>query len=52
MSDDDVVTYAINKLSEKLSNLATIIAHKDPFPDFEEMRSMVATEETRLNSKP
>ena len=31
MSDDDIVTYAINGLSEKFTNLATIIAHKDPF---------------------
>ncbi|GJR15020.1 ribonuclease H-like domain-containing protein [Tanacetum coccineum] len=35
MTDDDIVTYAIN----------------DPFPDLETMRSMVTTEEMRLNSK-
>ncbi|GJY24841.1 hybrid signal transduction histidine kinase M [Tanacetum coccineum] len=29
MTDDDVVTYAINGLSEKYAQLATIIAHKD-----------------------
>ncbi|GJV28262.1 hybrid signal transduction histidine kinase M [Tanacetum coccineum] len=51
MTDDDIVTYAINGLSEKYANLATIIAHKDPFPDLETMRSMVTTEEMRLNSK-
>ena len=52
MSDDDTVTYAINGLSEKYANLATIIAHKDPFPDLDTMRSMVITEEMRLNSRP
>ncbi|GKE60293.1 hybrid signal transduction histidine kinase M [Tanacetum coccineum] len=31
MSDDDVVTYAINSLSDKYGSLAQIIAHKDPF---------------------
>ena len=52
MSDDDIVTYAINGLSDKFANLATIIAHKDPFPNLDTMRSMVQTEEMRLNSKP
>ncbi|GJU84384.1 hybrid signal transduction histidine kinase M [Tanacetum coccineum] len=51
MTDDDVVTYAINGLSEKYAQLATIIAHKDPFPDLDTMRSMVITEEMRLNSR-
>nr|GEX67661.1 hybrid signal transduction histidine kinase M [Tanacetum cinerariifolium] len=50
MTDDDVVTYAINGLSEKYAQLATIIAHKDPFPNLDTMRSMVITEEMRLNS--
>jgi hypothetical protein len=40
MTDDDVVTYAINGLSEKYANLATIIVHKDPFPDLDTMRLM------------
>ena len=52
MTDEDVVTYPINGLSEKYTNLATIIAHKDPFPDLDTMRSMVITEEMRLNSRP
>ncbi|GKF13166.1 hybrid signal transduction histidine kinase M, partial [Tanacetum coccineum] len=50
MSDDDVVTYAINGLSDKYGSLAQIIAHKDPFPDLATVRSMVATEELRLRS--
>ncbi|GKA85185.1 ribonuclease H-like domain-containing protein [Tanacetum coccineum] len=51
ISDDDVVTYAINGLSDKYGSLAQIIAHKDPFPDLATVRSMVATEELRLRSR-
>ncbi|GKC91578.1 hypothetical protein Tco_1152227 [Tanacetum coccineum] len=51
MTDDDVVTYAINGLSKKYAQLATIIAHKDHFPDLDTMRSIVITEEMRLNSR-
>nr|GEY26741.1 ribonuclease H-like domain-containing protein [Tanacetum cinerariifolium] len=51
VSEDDVVTYAINGLSHKYGSLAQIIAHKDPFPDLATMRSMVSTEEMRLRSK-
>ncbi|GJW68212.1 hypothetical protein Tco_0122636, partial [Tanacetum coccineum] len=32
VSQDDVVTYAINGLSDKYGCLAQIIAHKEPFP--------------------
>ncbi|GKD65341.1 hybrid signal transduction histidine kinase M [Tanacetum coccineum] len=45
MDDDDIVTYAINGLSEKYGSLAQIIAHKDPFPDLATVRTMVTTEE-------
>ncbi|GJX03055.1 hybrid signal transduction histidine kinase M [Tanacetum coccineum] len=51
MSDDDVVTYAINGLSDKYGSLAQIISHKDPFPDLATVRSMVAMEELRLHSR-
>nr|GFB46716.1 hybrid signal transduction histidine kinase M [Tanacetum cinerariifolium] len=51
VSEDDVVTYAINGLSDKYWSLAQIIAHKDPFPYLATMRSMVSTEEMRLWSK-
>nr|GFA54297.1 hybrid signal transduction histidine kinase M [Tanacetum cinerariifolium] len=51
VSEDDIVTYAINGLSDKYGSLAQIIAHKDPFPDLATMRSMVSTEEIRLRSK-
>nr|GFA72140.1 hybrid signal transduction histidine kinase M [Tanacetum cinerariifolium] len=51
VSEDDVVTYAINGLSDKYGSLAQIIAHKEPFPDLATMRLMVSTEEMRLWSK-
>nr|GEU91511.1 hypothetical protein [Tanacetum cinerariifolium] len=51
VSDDDVVTYAINGLSHKYGSLAQIIAHKDLFLDLATMRLMVSTEEMRLQSK-
>ncbi|GJW41685.1 hybrid signal transduction histidine kinase M [Tanacetum coccineum] len=51
MDDDDIVTYAINGLTEKYRSLAQIIAHKDPFPDLATARTMVTTEEMRLRSK-
>jgi hypothetical protein len=33
LSNDDVVTYAINGLSDKFVHVVGIIAHHDPFPD-------------------
>nr|GEX25915.1 ribonuclease H-like domain-containing protein [Tanacetum cinerariifolium] len=51
VSEDDVVTYAINGLCHKYGSLAQIIAHKDPFPDLATMRSLVSIEELRLRSK-
>ena len=51
ISEDDVVTYAINGLSEKFGSLAQIIAHKDTVPTLATMRSMGTTEEMRLQSK-
>ncbi|GJR95985.1 ribonuclease H-like domain-containing protein [Tanacetum coccineum] len=51
VSQDDVVTYAINGLSDKYGCLAQIIAHKEPFPDLSTVRSMVFTEEMRIRNK-
>nr|GFA48297.1 ribonuclease H-like domain-containing protein [Tanacetum cinerariifolium] len=51
VSEDDIVTYAINGLSDKYGSLAQIIAHKDPFPNLATIRLMVSTEEMRLWSK-
>ncbi|GJZ02605.1 ribonuclease H-like domain-containing protein [Tanacetum coccineum] len=50
-TQDDVVTYAINGLSDKYGSLAQIIAHKEPFPDLSTVRSMVSTEEMRIRNK-
>ncbi|GJT27345.1 hypothetical protein Tco_0907620 [Tanacetum coccineum] len=50
VSQDDVVTYAINGLSDKYGCLAQIIAHKEPFPDLSIVRSMVSTEEMRIRN--
>ncbi|GJR65526.1 hypothetical protein Tco_0011591 [Tanacetum coccineum] len=51
VSQDDVVTYAINGLSDKYGSLAQIIAHKEPFPDLSTVRSMVSTEDMRIRNK-
>ncbi|GJT57003.1 reverse transcriptase domain-containing protein [Tanacetum coccineum] len=51
VSQDDVVTYAINGLSDKYGSLAQIIAHKEPFPDLFIVRLMVSTEEMRIRNK-
>ncbi|GJU06023.1 hypothetical protein Tco_1122453 [Tanacetum coccineum] len=51
VSQDDIVTYAINGLSDKYGSHAQIIAHKEPFPDLSTVRSMVSTEEMRIRNK-
>ncbi|GJW21153.1 hybrid signal transduction histidine kinase M [Tanacetum coccineum] len=51
VSQDDVVTYAINGLSDKYGSLAQIIAHKEPFPDLSTVHSMVSTEEMWIRNK-
>ncbi|GJT73970.1 ribonuclease H-like domain-containing protein, partial [Tanacetum coccineum] len=51
VSQDDVVTYAINGLSDKYGSLSLIIAHKEPFLDLSTMRSMVSTDEMRIQNK-
>ena len=51
MSNDDIVTNALNGLSDKYEQVAGIIAHSDPFTDLNKVRSMITTEEMRLKSK-
>ncbi|GJV83387.1 hybrid signal transduction histidine kinase M [Tanacetum coccineum] len=51
VSQDDVVTYAINGLSDKYGSLAKIIARKEPFSNLSTVRSMVFTEEMRIRNK-
>ncbi|GKC28511.1 hybrid signal transduction histidine kinase M [Tanacetum coccineum] len=43
--------HALHGLSDKFAHVAGIIAHRDPFPDLETMRSMVITEDMRLKAK-
>nr|GFA19624.1 hybrid signal transduction histidine kinase M [Tanacetum cinerariifolium] len=50
VSEDNVVTYAINGLSHRYGSLAQIIAHKDPFPDLATMRSMETYLSQALNT--
>ncbi|GKD29799.1 hybrid signal transduction histidine kinase M, partial [Tanacetum coccineum] len=51
MNNDDIVTYVLRGLSEKYNYVEGIIAHRDPFPDLNMVRSMITAEEMRLKSK-
>ncbi|GKA64726.1 ribonuclease H-like domain-containing protein, partial [Tanacetum coccineum] len=51
VSQDDVVTYAINGLINKYGSLAQIIAHKEPFSGLSTVRLMVSIEEMRIRNK-
>ncbi|PWA38594.1 hypothetical protein CTI12_AA579890 [Artemisia annua] len=46
ISEEDIVTYAINGLSDKYDPVAHVILNRDPFPDLETVRSMVTMAET------
>ena len=43
MDDEDIVTYTMNGLSDRFAHLSSSIAHRDPFPDLDTVRSMVTT---------
>ncbi|GJW70292.1 hypothetical protein Tco_0127209 [Tanacetum coccineum] len=49
MHNDDL--YAINGLSDQFAHVTGIIAHRDPFPDLDTVRSMVTTENLHLKHK-
>ena len=51
ITEEDLVTYAINGLSDKYDQVAHVILNRDPFPDLETVRSMVSLAETRMNRK-
>ncbi|GKD37244.1 hybrid signal transduction histidine kinase M [Tanacetum coccineum] len=51
MSEEDIVTYAINGLSDKYDQVAHVILNRDPFHDLETARSMVTMAESRMNHK-
>lgn len=48
MHDDDLVTYAINGLSDQFAYVTGIIAHQDPFPELDTVRFMVTIEDLCL----
>lgn len=49
VSERTLVTYMINGLSDKYENIINVIMHRQPFPTFEQARSMLVLEEERLN---
>lgn len=51
LDNDDIVTFALEGLPSRYDNVATIIAHRDPFPDLKTVRSMLTTEEMRHKAR-
>ncbi|GJS11996.1 hybrid signal transduction histidine kinase M [Tanacetum coccineum] len=51
ISNDDIVTFSFERLSDKYDHIAGIITHREPFPDLNTVRSMITMEEMRLKSK-
>nr|GEV56701.1 hybrid signal transduction histidine kinase M [Tanacetum cinerariifolium] len=49
--NDDVVTIALELLSDKYDNVSGIIVHREPFLDLKTVCSMLTTEDIRLKSK-
>ncbi|XP_019089923.1 PREDICTED: uncharacterized protein LOC109128295 isoform X2 [Camelina sativa] len=43
-----MVTYLLNGLDEKFDYIINVIKHKEPFPSFETVKSMLYLEESRL----
>nr|GEZ08154.1 ribonuclease H-like domain-containing protein [Tanacetum cinerariifolium] len=52
VSDDDVVHYVIDGLSEMYNQVFGYIHYQGTFSDFKTVRSLLITEEMRLKSKP
>ncbi|GJR44810.1 ribonuclease H-like domain-containing protein [Tanacetum coccineum] len=51
ISNDDVVTFALEGLPVKYENVSGIIVHREPFPNLKTGRSMLTTDEMILKSK-
>ncbi|GJT01063.1 DNA-directed DNA polymerase [Tanacetum coccineum] len=51
ISNDDVVTIALEGLPDKYDNVSDIIVHQEPFPDLKTVHSILTTEEMRLKSR-
>lgn len=48
ITERTLVTYLLNGLNGKYDNIINVIMHRQPFPTFEEARSMLILEEDRL----
>lgn len=48
VSDKTLVMYMLNGLNEKFDHIINVIKHQKPFPSFEDAKSMLEMEETRL----
>lgn len=48
VSERTLVTYLLNGLNAKYDNIINVIIHRQPFPTFEQARSMLLMEEDRL----
>ncbi|GJW83842.1 hypothetical protein Tco_0156987, partial [Tanacetum coccineum] len=51
ISNDDVVTIALEGLPDKYDNVSGIIVHRETFSDLKTVRSMLTTEEMRFKSR-
>ncbi|PWA90489.1 hypothetical protein CTI12_AA100170 [Artemisia annua] len=51
ITEDDLVIYAINGLSDNYDQVAHVIFNKDPFPNLKDVQSMLSLAETRMNRK-
>ncbi|GJW36101.1 reverse transcriptase domain-containing protein [Tanacetum coccineum] len=50
-TEDELVTYAINGLSDKCDHVAHVILNRVPFSNPEEVRSMLSLDETHMNRR-
>lgn len=48
VNDRTLVLYLLNGLNKKYDNIINVIKHKDPFPTFDDAKSMLLNEENRL----
>ncbi|XP_056841837.1 uncharacterized protein LOC130494972 [Raphanus sativus] len=49
VSERTLVTYMLNGLGSRYDNIINVIMHRQPFPTYDEARSMLMLEEDRLN---
>nr|GEX76182.1 hypothetical protein [Tanacetum cinerariifolium] len=51
LSNDDVVTFALEGLPSTYETISTVIVSQEPFPDLKMVRSLLTTHEMRLKSR-